>query len=80
MYGKKVLGTIRSTFLIDEKGKIEAVWSPVRVKGHVEKVLEALQGGSTPPLEPSPTRKVRKKKTGAEKSAAKKKTVTKKSR
>ncbi|MFN0207175.1 MAG: thioredoxin-dependent thiol peroxidase [Planctomycetota bacterium] len=39
MYGKKILGTIRSTFLIDEKGKIAAVWSPVKVKGHVEDVL-----------------------------------------
>jgi peroxiredoxin Q/BCP len=44
MYGKPVTGTIRSTFLIDAKGKIEQVWSPVKVKGHVEKVLAALAG------------------------------------
>jgi peroxiredoxin Q/BCP len=80
MYGKKVTGTIRSTFLIDEKGKIEAVWSPVRVNGHVEKVLAALQGESATPAKTSPTRKVTKKKTGAKKSTAKKKTVTKKSK
>lgn len=42
MYGKKVMGTIRTTVLIDEKGKIAKVWSPVRVKGHVDQVLEAL--------------------------------------
>lgn len=42
MYGKKVMGTIRSTFLIDEKGKIAAVWSPVKVDGHGESVLAKL--------------------------------------
>lgn len=47
MYGKDVLGTIRSTFLVDEKGDIERAWSPVRVDGHVDQVLEALSGGST---------------------------------
>ena len=44
MYGKKVQGTIRSTYLIGEDGKIAAVWSPVKVDGHVDKVLEALKG------------------------------------
>jgi peroxiredoxin Q/BCP len=43
MYGKKVQGVIRSTFLIDEKGKIAKVWRNVKVGGHVDKVLEALQ-------------------------------------
>jgi thioredoxin-dependent peroxiredoxin len=42
MYGKAVTGTIRSTFVIDEAGKIVAVWSPVRVDGHAEKVLDFL--------------------------------------
>lgn len=42
MYGKKVTGTIRSTFLIDAKGRIEHVWSPVRVAGHAEDVLSKL--------------------------------------
>jgi peroxiredoxin Q/BCP len=46
LYGKEVLGTIRSTFLIDEQGKIARVWSPVRVDGHVEQVLEALGASS----------------------------------
>ncbi|HSI06167.1 MAG: thioredoxin-dependent thiol peroxidase [Myxococcota bacterium] len=44
MYGKKVMGTIRTTVLIDEKGKVVQVWSPVKVPGHVEKVLEAISG------------------------------------
>lgn len=43
MYGKKVQGVIRSTFLIDEKGKVAKVWRNVKVGGHVDKVLEALQ-------------------------------------
>lgn len=43
MYGKKVEGVIRSTFLIDEKGKIAKAWRNVKVGGHVDKVLEALE-------------------------------------
>ncbi|MEO7101791.1 MAG: peroxiredoxin [Gemmatimonadaceae bacterium] len=42
MYGKEVMGTIRSTFLIDPKGHIEHVWSPVKVDGHVDQILAAL--------------------------------------
>ncbi|MCK6445212.1 MAG: thioredoxin-dependent thiol peroxidase [Planctomycetes bacterium] len=44
MYGKEVTGTIRSTFLIDEHGKLAALWSPVKVDGHTEQVLAALRG------------------------------------
>ena len=44
MYGKKVTGTIRSTFIIDEEGQIEAFWSKVNVKGHVDEVLAVLAG------------------------------------
>jgi peroxiredoxin Q/BCP len=43
MYGKKVLGVIRSTFLVDPKGKIARVFPSVKVDGHPEKVLEALR-------------------------------------
>lgn len=39
-YGKTYMGIVRSTFLIDEKGKIAATWRNLRVKGHVDKVLE----------------------------------------
>jgi peroxiredoxin Q/BCP len=43
MYGKKVEGTIRSTFLVSPDGKIARAWSGVKVDGHAEKVLEALR-------------------------------------
>lgn len=42
MYGKIVTGTIRTTVVIDEKGKVTAIYPKVRVKGHVAKVLEEL--------------------------------------
>lgn len=42
MYGKEVEGTIRSTFLVDKKGRIAAAWPSVKVKGHVDQVLEAI--------------------------------------
>jgi len=41
LYGRSSLGIIRSTFLIGPEGRIEAVWSPVRVKDHAEAVLRA---------------------------------------
>ena len=41
LYGKEYLGIVRSTFLIDENGIIQAVWDKVRVKGHVDAVVEA---------------------------------------
>jgi len=41
MYGKKYMGIVRSTFLIDINGKLQKEWRKVRVKGHVEEVLEA---------------------------------------
>lgn len=42
LYGKKVLGTMRTTVLIDPKGRAAKVWPKVRVKGHVSAVLNAL--------------------------------------
>ena len=42
MYGKEVVGVIRSTFLIDPKGKIAHAWSKVKAAGHAEKVAEKL--------------------------------------
>jgi len=41
MYGRKVMGIVRSTFLIDGKGVLRKEWRKVRVKGHVDDVLEA---------------------------------------
>ena len=43
MYGKKVRGIERSTFLIDTNGKLRQVWRGVKVAGHAEAVLAALQ-------------------------------------
>ena len=42
-YGREYMGVVRSTFLIDEVGQISEAWFNVRVKGHVDKVLEAAQ-------------------------------------
>ena len=41
MYGRKVMGIERSTFLIDEKGVLQQEWRKVRVPGHVDEVLQA---------------------------------------
>jgi peroxiredoxin Q/BCP len=38
------MGVERSTFLIDEKGRIARIWPKVRVPGHVEEVLASLNG------------------------------------
>jgi peroxiredoxin Q/BCP len=43
MYGRKVLGIERSTFLIDEKGKLIAEWRKVKAQGHAKEVLEKLK-------------------------------------
>ncbi len=41
MYGRKYMGIERSTFLIDEEGRIAKVWRKVKIPGHVEAVLAA---------------------------------------
>ena len=43
LYGRKFLGIERSTFLIDDKGKLRQEWRKVRVKGHAAEVLEAVK-------------------------------------
>ncbi|WP_132999456.1 peroxiredoxin [Luteimonas arsenica] len=43
MYGRKVMGIERSTFLVDPKGRIAREWRKVRVPGHADAVLEALK-------------------------------------
>ncbi|MCD6024703.1 MAG: peroxiredoxin [Fibrobacteria bacterium] len=43
LYGRKFMGIVRSTFLIDGKGKILKVFPKVSVKGHVDEVLAALR-------------------------------------
>ena len=43
MYGRKVLGLVRSTFLIDAAGKLRQEWRKVKVEGHAAAVLEAVE-------------------------------------
>ncbi|HEU5295401.1 MAG TPA: peroxiredoxin [Burkholderiaceae bacterium] len=43
MYGKKVKGIERSTFLIDAKGVLRAEWRGIKVAGHVDEVLKAVK-------------------------------------
>jgi len=43
MYGKKYMGIERATFLIDADGKIVRAWRKVKVPGHAEEVLGAVQ-------------------------------------
>ena len=43
MYGRKVMGIERSTFLINTKGKLTQEWRKVKVKGHADDVLAAVK-------------------------------------
>ena len=43
MYGKRVVGIERSTFLLDEKGVLQKEWRKVKVAGHVDEVLQAVK-------------------------------------
>ncbi len=43
LYGKKFMGIVRTTFIIDKKGIIRKIFPKVKVKEHVEKVLETLK-------------------------------------
>jgi len=44
LYGRKFMGIVRSTFLIDANGKLRQEWRKVKVKGHAEEVLAAVKG------------------------------------
>jgi peroxiredoxin Q/BCP len=43
MYGRQYMGIERATFLVDKKSVIQGIWRKVKVKGHVEEVLSAVQ-------------------------------------
>ena len=43
MYGKKSFGIQRSTFLIDGEGKIAKIWKSVKVDGHDQQVIDAIE-------------------------------------
>jgi peroxiredoxin Q/BCP len=70
LYGKKVLGTIRSTFVVGPDGTLARVFSSVKVDGHADAVLAAIVrhagGGAAPATAKSAPAK---KKTAAKKSA-----------
>jgi peroxiredoxin Q/BCP len=42
MYGKKKMGIVRSTFLVDARGRFAKIWRRVRVDGHDQQVLDAI--------------------------------------
>lgn len=44
MYGRKFMGIERSTFLIDEDGRVSGVWRKVKPKGHADMLVEVLSG------------------------------------
>ncbi|MNF13769.1 putative peroxiredoxin bcp [compost metagenome] len=43
MAGREYMGVVRSTFLIDGEGRIAREWRKVKVNGHVDEVLQAIQ-------------------------------------
>jgi thioredoxin-dependent peroxiredoxin len=43
MYGRKYMGIERTTFLVDQQGKLAHIWPKVKVAGHAEEVLESLE-------------------------------------
>jgi len=43
LYGKTFMGIVRSTFIIDKTGTVQKTFSKVKVKGHVDEVLETLK-------------------------------------
>ena len=43
LYGRKFMGVVRSTFLIDADGKLRGEWRKVKVKGHAQEVFDAVK-------------------------------------
>jgi len=50
MYGRKFMGVIRKTFLIDATGRIVRIWPKVSVPGHAEEVLSAARAVKSPAI------------------------------
>lgn len=69
MYGKKVMGTIRSTFIIGPDRTVKHIFSGVKVDGHADAVLALVRGGGAP--EPAKTEAKAPAKRGAVKAPAK---------
>jgi peroxiredoxin Q/BCP len=82
LYGRKFIGVIRSTFLLDPEGKIAAEWRGVKIAGHAEAVLaelKRLQSGGSPSMNKPVTKKPKTtaRKVVAKKAAPKKATAKK---
>lgn len=43
LYGRKFMGIVRSTFIIDKSGVVRKIFPKVKVKGHIDEVMEALK-------------------------------------
>lgn len=43
LYGKKFMGIVRTTYLLDERGRVTHVFPKVKVDGHAREVLESLK-------------------------------------
>lgn len=43
LYGKKSMGIVRTTYIIDPRGKVKSVFPKVKVDGHIQQVLAALK-------------------------------------
>jgi peroxiredoxin Q/BCP len=86
MYGNVTMGIVRSTYLIDEDGKIAKIWPSVKVDGHAQEVLAAVNGNepsveapaAAPPAATPRAAKPRAAKPRAAKKAAKPKVAAKK--
>jgi thioredoxin-dependent peroxiredoxin len=77
MYGKKIMGTIRSTFIVGPTGAIEKAYPSVKVAGHADAVLAFIAGGAATS---APSERKSEKQPASKKSSAKpaaKKSVTK---
>ncbi len=78
MYGKKYMGVVRTTYLIDAQGRVARRWDKVKVEGHADEVLAALaELTGAAPVTKAPTAKTPAKKPAAKKAPAKKPVVKK---
>ncbi|MFC5530335.1 thioredoxin-dependent thiol peroxidase [Cohnella yongneupensis] len=55
LYGRAYMGIVRSTFLIDENGKLLKEWRNIKVKGHVDEVVAAIRALRPKKRKPSPS-------------------------
>jgi len=49
LYGQKSMGIVRTTYIMDARGKVRNVFPKVKVEGHAQEILAALKAGSVPP-------------------------------